>query len=228
MANLCIIPARGGSKRIPRKNVKEFLGRPIISYSIQAAISTNIFDEVMVSTDDLEIADVARQFGAQIPFLRSEKNADDFAPTIAVIKEVLENYEAVLKRRFDYVCCLFPTAPLVSTGKLIEGLSVVKEGFDSVFPVVGYGHPIWRGLTRDGNKTSLIWKEHANTRSQDLQRVFHDAGQWYWLNAKELPNALLSEHAASIELAETEVQDIDNLTDWKLAELKYKLLHGNS
>ncbi len=225
--NLCVIPARGGSKRIPRKNIKDFLGKPIIAYSIETAIQSGVFDQVMVSTDDEEIAHVASKFGASVPFMRSARNADDFVPTIAVIKEVVDKYEEDLNLQFAHICCIFPTAPMVTKEQLIEGLSLIKDGFNSVFPVVAYGHPIWRGLMREGKETSLIWKEYANTRSQDLQKVFHDAGQWYWLNAKNLPDALLSENSASIELAETEVQDIDNLVDWELAELKYNLLYGS-
>lgn len=225
MGNLCVIPARGGSKRIPRKNIKDFLGKPVIAYSIETALKSGVFEEVMVSTDDLEISSIAQKYGATVPFLRSENNADDFAPTISVIAEVVEQYADQLGRRFDYVCCLYPTAPLATTGRLLTGLELVKRGYESVFPVVRYGHPIWRGMTKDGDKTSLIWKEHIKTRSQDLTPVFHDAGQWYWIAADNIPNSLLSDQASSIELPETEVQDIDNLVDWSLAELKYKLLH---
>lgn len=201
------------------------MGKPIIAYSIATAINSGLFDEIMVSTDDLEIADVAKAFCAEVPFLRSERNADDFTPTIDVINEVLGVYLSKFDRTFDYICCLYPTAPLTTVETLKEGLKVIKQGYKSVFPVVKYGHPIWRGMTREGLKTSLIWEEYANVRSQDLQSVYHDAGQWYWVSANELPKTLLSNQAASIEVAETEVQDIDNFIDWKLAELKYELLH---
>lgn len=226
---LCIIPARGGSKRIPKKNIKEFLGKPIISYSIETAVSSGLFDEIMVSTEDSEVAEVALQFGAKVPFLRSLKNADDFSPTVNVLLEVIEQYEKI-GREFDYVCCIYPTAPLISDEKLKLGREkLIIENRTSIFPVVGFSFPIWRGLRETGRGTvELVWPKHVHTRSQDLEDIYHDAGQWYWCNVSDLQRErkLFSANSSVIKLNQTEVQDIDNLIDWEMAELKYKLLQG--
>src|SRR6185295_2759345 len=145
---LAIIPARGGSKRIPRKNIRPFLGKPIIAYSIEAAISSGLFDEVMVSTDDEEIATIARSYGATVPFMRSKENADDFATTRAVILEVLKKYSAEHAAKFEFACCIYPTSPLIHIGQLQKGLKMLKEQkYTSVSPIVSFGYPIWRGLT---------------------------------------------------------------------------------
>lgn len=227
MKSLCIIPARGGSKRIPRKNVKAFCGKPIISYSIEVAINSGLFDEIMVSTEDKEVAEISRQYGAKIPFFRTEKNADDFATTADVLEEVILEYER-LGQYFDNVCCIYPTAPLVSIVKLVEGFQKLNSSeIQSVFPVTKFEYPIWRGFSMDPNcKMEMLWKEHLNSRSQDLQPVFHDVGQWYWIKTKSflVNKKLFSDNSIGIELPALEVQDIDNPTDWKLAELKYELL----
>jgi N-acylneuraminate cytidylyltransferase len=223
-SSIAIIPARGGSKRIPRKNIRPFLGLPIISYSIKTALQSGLFTEVMVSTDDEEIAEIAMKAGAEVPFLRSVKNADDFAPTVAVIHEVLEMYREKCGLNFGRACCIYPTAPLIREEHLRQGLEKLKEGFDTVFPIVAFGYPIWRGVEISGDgKTQMIWPEFQTARSQDLKQVFHDAGQWYWCDAAKLRNALFTDNSASIILNEDEVQDIDTLTDWKLAEMKFKL-----
>lgn len=224
MGNLCIIPARGGSKRIPRKNIKDFLGKPIIAYSIEAALASNLFDEVMVSTDDKEIAEVAKKYGAKVPFFRSAETANDFATTLDVIQEVLKQY----KRHsvsFDMICCLYATAPLIRKEKLIEGFLKLKENnYSSVFPVVAYSSPIWRALEIDSKGFSkMIWPENLNKRSQDLKKAYYDAGQWYWLNPKLIKDAIYTDNSGSLILGEREVQDIDNLEDWKVAETKYSL-----
>lgn len=227
---LCVIPARGGSKRIPQKNIKDFLGKPIISYSIKTSISSDLFDEIMVSTEDPEIAEVAKSFGAKVPFLRSVINSDDFSPTVDVLLEVIEQYEKIGKR-FDYLCCIYPTAPLISIDNLKLGKEkLIAEKRTSVFPVVGFNYPIWRGLRETEKGTvELVWPEHVHTRSQDLEEIYHDAGQWYWCNVSDLKRdkKLFSENTAVIKLNQTEVQDIDNLTDWEMAKLKYELLQGN-
>lgn len=227
MSKLAIIPARGGSKRIPRKNIKSFLGKPIIAYSIEAALESNAFDEVMVSTDDDEIAEIARQYGATVPFLRSENSSDDFATTADVIEEVLNSY----KHKgidFDLACCIYPTAPLIDTKKIMESFELLKtQSFDCVFPVVEYSYPIQRALKVNGqNKMDLFFEENKNARSQDLESSYHDAGQFYSFLVDEfLKNKQLwTENTGVIFLDEFEVQDIDTLTDWKLAELKYELL----
>lgn len=227
MHNLAIIPARGGSKRIPRKNIKDFLGKPIISYSIEAALNSNLFDEVMVSTDDEEIARIAELCGATVPFFRSKKNADDFSTTAHVILEVLEKYKGENKK-FINACCIYPTAPFVSATRLKEGFKkLMDEKRNSIFPFVAFSYPIWRGLRKatDG-KVNIIWPEYLNCRSQDLEEVYHDAGQWYWFNVQafQKEKKLFMKNTTSILLNPMEVQDIDNLSDWNLAELKYEYL----
>jgi N-acylneuraminate cytidylyltransferase len=227
MSNLCIIPARGGSKRIPKKNMKDFLGKPIIAYSIEAAINSGLFDEVMVSTDDAEIAEIAIKFGAKVPFLRSEATANDFASTWSVVDEVIRQYKTEIKRSFDYVCCIYPTAPLIQANDLKTGLELLQtQKFSSIFPVVKFSYPVWRGLERnDTGTTKMVWPENLNARSQDLKEVYHDAGQWYWINPNMIIDTLFTDNSGSIILEERKVQDIDNPEDWKIAEIKYKLLN---
>jgi pseudaminic acid cytidylyltransferase len=228
MHNLCIIPARGGSKRIPRKNIKTFLGKPIIAYSIEAALQSQLFDEVMVSTDDSEIADIAKKYGASVPFMRSKHNANDFATTYDVIEEVLDNYAINYNRQFKYACCIYPTAPFVTAVNLKKAFDLlVNKGFDIVFPVMRFSFPIQRALTKsETGLTQFFNKEYQNSRSQDLEVAYHDAGQYYWFNIEKClaVNTLITDNCGSIEIKETEGQDIDNEIDWKLAELKYELL----
>ncbi|AKD04889.1 pseudaminic acid cytidylyltransferase [Pontibacter korlensis] len=228
MSRLAIIPARGGSKRLPRKNIRPFLGKPIIAYSIEAALQSGLFDEVMVSTDDEEIAQVARKNGASVPFMRSEKAADDFATTAQVLEEVLGRYKDTGKE-FEVACCLYPTAPFV-TGKILrEAYQKLEEGsFDTVFPVLRYSYPVWRSLRVEDGKASLNWPEHLHSRSQDLEPAFHDAGQFYWFGVERFlrQRRLFTDNSGAVELSELQAQDIDSETDWKLAELKYKLLHN--
>lgn len=229
MSNLCIIPARGGSKRIPRKNIKHFLGKPIISYSIEAAIKSSLFDEVMVSTDDKEIAEIAKRYGATVPFMRSNKNADDFATTYQVIEEVLEQY-GHRGKEFKHVCCIYPCAPFVSD-LILKDAFIKTAKFDTVFPVVEYGFPIQRALKKNElGEISFFQPEFELSRSQDLLPSYHDAGQFYWLNIVKLKSnkTIVSNNTGAVVVSEMEVQDIDTETDWKLAELKYKLLHDIS
>jgi N-acylneuraminate cytidylyltransferase len=227
MNNLAIIPARGGSKRIPRKNIKLFLGKPIIAYSIESAIKSGLFDEVMVSTDDAEIAMIANQYGATVPFIRSEKGSSDFATTFDVVEEVINSY----KERgieFENVCCIYPCAPFVNEQKLENAFNLlIKENFDSVFPVIRFGFPIQRALQKDNlGKISFFYPEYALTRSQDLLPSFHDAGQFYWMNVRSCmrQQKIITAKTGSIEISELEGQDIDNEIDWKIAELKYEIL----
>ncbi|HEY4650406.1 MAG TPA: pseudaminic acid cytidylyltransferase [Pontibacter sp.] len=228
MKRLAIIPARGGSKRIPRKNIKPFLGKPIIAYSIETALQSGLFDEVMVSTDDAEIAEVAEAYGANVPFLRSETAADDYATTADVIAEVLHNYSPEGKH-FEQVCCIYPTAPFIQPAILREALQLLESAnYSTVFPVLRYSFPIWRSLKMEANKVEMNWPEHQTSRSQDLEPAFHDAGQFYWLRTADFreQQQLFTPNSGAIELSELHAQDIDNETDWKLAELKYKLLHN--
>lgn len=226
MANLAIIPARGGSKRIPRKNIKPFLGKPIIAYSIEAALKSNLFDEVMVSTDDEEIAEIAIQFGAKVPFFRSEDNANDFAVLADVIVEVLKNYSP-LGLNFNNVCCILPTAPFVSSKNLMVAHSkLIKNALDSVFPIIEYSFPIQRSLKIENDNVSMVWPEHLNTRSQDLEPRYHDAGQFYWMNTNSFlkEQKILTGNSSAIIISSLEAQDIDTKTDWKLAEIKCKMM----
>lgn len=228
-SNLCIIPARGGSKRIPRKNIKLFLGKPIIAYSIEAATQSNLFDEIMISTDDEEIANVALKYGTKVPFMRSRENANDFATLADVLIEVINQYKEIGKS-FQNSCCILPTAPLIKANRINEAFSKFTESdFDSICPVVEFSYPILRALEFDDNyKLKMIWPEHMRTRSQDLKPAFHDSGSFYWVKNDALleQKTLFCKNGSAIVLPETEVQDIDNETDWKLAELKFKLING--
>lgn len=226
MGNLAIIPARGGSKRIPRKNIKDFLGKPVIAYSIEAALNSDLFDEVMVSTDDQEIAEIADKYGAKIPFMRSKKNADGYATTMDVIHEVLNYYKEKQKKEFQFACCIYPTAPLIKISHLHEGFEILKkQNYISVFPIVVFSYPVWRGLeVEEEGKTMMLWPEYLNSRSQDLKKVYHDAGQWYWFNTAKIIDTLFTNNSGAIILAEEEVQDLDTITDWKLAEMKKQMV----
>lgn len=229
MPNLLIIPARGGSKRIPKKNIKDFLGKPIIAYSIEAAIASGLFDEIMVSTDDEKIVEVAIQYGAKVPFMRSKKNADDHATTFDVVEEVLSQY-ASSNKTFDYTCCLYACAPFATANKLKDAFQLLqKENFDSVLPVVPFGFPIQRAFKIDTNsKTSFFNPEYSLTRSQDLETSYHDTGQFYWMNTAKCleKKAIITDNTGSIVVSELESQDIDTELDWKLAALKYELLQS--
>lgn len=226
--NLCIIPARGGSKRIPRKNIKNFLGKPILAYSIEAALKSDLFQEVMVSTEDEEIAEIAKQFGAKIPFFRSEAASDDFATTLDVIREVVESYNA-LGKQFEHICCIYPTAPFVSDKKIMDAFRVlIEQDFDSVLPVMKYSFPIQRSFEMEvSSKIRYRFEEFKNARSQDLTTVYHDAGQFYWMKDVVLnSDSIITCNSGSIEINELEGQDIDSEVDWKLAELKYGLIQN--
>nr|MCR5279453.1 pseudaminic acid cytidylyltransferase [Lachnospiraceae bacterium] len=217
---------RGGSKRIPRKNIKDFLGKPIIAYSIEAALNSGVFDEVMVSTDDAEIAEIAKRYGAAIPFMRSEKTSNDFATSADVIQEVLDNYEN-RGERFDIICCIYPTAPFITAAKLKDSMTQFKESdADSLVPVVKFDFPPQRGFVVKDGLISFKYPEFALSRSQDLEPMYHDCGQFYILKsvsfAKE--KKMVMSRTVPYIIPETEVQDIDNESDWIIAEEKYKRL----
>lgn len=226
--NIAIIPARGGSKRIPRKNIKPFLGKPIIAYSIEAALKSNLFDEVMVSTDDDEIAQISKKYGAKVPFLRDKKTADDHAGIAEVLIEVINEYRLAGKS-FKNVCCLLATAPFVTPNLIIDTYSKIAESnFSSVFPVVKYAFPIQRAMRFNGDKIGLIWPENLTVRSQDLEPSFHDAGLFYWASIEMLlkEKTLWSDNTTAIEISEQVAQDIDTPEDWQTAEIKYKILYA--
>ncbi|QMU66474.1 MAG: pseudaminic acid cytidylyltransferase [Flavobacteriaceae bacterium] len=223
---LAIIPARGGSKRIPRKNIRPFLGKPIIAYSIETAIQSNLFDEVMVSTDNEEIAKIAMAYGAKIPFLRSDDNSNDFATTADVLVEVIKKYKE-LGKEFTYCSCIYPTSPFITQELIKQSIEKLISGkFDCVFPILRYSFPIQRAMRIDKeHRIAMINSENMSKRSQDLIPSFHDAGQFYSFHISKFleEKKLWTSNTSYIEISELEAQDIDNETDWKLAELKYKI-----
>jgi pseudaminic acid cytidylyltransferase len=229
MNNIAIIPARGGSKRIPRKNIREFLGKPILSYSIDVALKSGLFSEVMVSTDDEEIANIALEYGANVPFFRSKLNSKDTSTTLEVIEEVVNMYTDIDKY-FDNICCIYPCAPFCTTMNLLNSYNLfIGKKFNTVFPVVQYSSPIQRALNLDNNIISMSYPEFQNTRSQDLEKKYFDAGQFYWINAKKTfeQKNIYTDYSGSIIIDELNAQDIDNEIDWQIAELKYKLINKN-
>ncbi len=226
MNAVAIITARGGSKRIPGKNKKEFLGKPIICYSIEAALASGIFEEVMVSTDGEEIAAIAKAAGASVPFMRSAANADDYATTDDVLMEVLEEYEKQ-GRTFTYMACIYPTAPFVTAKKLQDALQLLKDNQASgVMPVVRFSFPPQRGMAIREGKLDYCYPENALKRSQDLEPMYHDCGQFYVYDTEKFRacRGNLPDGYVPIEVPELEVQDIDNMVDWKLAELKFEMM----
>ena len=226
MPNLAIIPARGGSKRIPKKNIKLFLGKPIIAYSIELAIESNLFDDIIVSTDDIEIAKIAKDYGAQVPFFRSEINSSDFATTFDVIEEVI-NEQYLRNQVYENVCCIYPCAPLICKEFIINAFKVMKlSNFDTVFPVVKYGNQIQRALRLNDNRIEMFYPQFQSTRSQDLEVAFYDPGQFYWAQTDQLIKGkqLFLHNSGYIVVDEMHAQDIDNEIDWKIAEIKYSLL----
>jgi pseudaminic acid cytidylyltransferase len=225
MSSVAIIPARGGSKRIPRKNIRPFLGKPIITYAIEAALTSGLFSEVMVSTDDVDIADVARQYGASVPFMRQPETADDFATTADVLLEVLKKYEAQ-KQVFEYACCLYPTAPFVTPDLLKRAFTTLAEKqFDTVYPVQPFSFPIQRAVRLQDSTVQWFQPEHALTRSQDLEPAYHDAGQFYFFRVDNFlkSGVLIPKNSGGIIISELEAHDIDNEADWQLAEMKFKM-----
>jgi N-acylneuraminate cytidylyltransferase len=221
--SIAIIPARGGSKRIPKKNVKDFLGKPIISYSIQAALESKIFSEVMVSTDDEEIAGIAKNYGANVPFYRSKELSGDMAMTAPVLLEVLSEYK---KRgeHFDIACCIYPCTPFITPQKLEHGINLLQQSkADFVFPVVKFSYPPQRCLVIREQKIAMLYPENCSKRSQDLEPVYHDAGQFYFAKTEQLEKeqTIFGKNTVPLIYAESEVQDIDTMEDWKMAEMKF-------
>ena len=227
MSSIAIITARGGSKRIPRKNIKEFCGRPMLGYAVGAALASGLFDEVMVSTDDDEIAGIARAEGAAVPFMRSASAADDHATTADVLREVLAVY-AESGRRFDTACCIYPTAPFLTPERLREAAGLLEStGARCVMPVTAFSFPPQRGLFIRGGRIVQAQPECASMRSQDLERMYHDAGQFYFFRAAPFmgDGILVGRDTVPVVLSDAEVQDIDNPEDWEIAEFKYRWLH---
>lgn len=226
MSRLAIITARGGSKRIPKKNIREFCGKPILAYSIEAALESGLFDHVMVSTDSEEIAEIARKYGAEVPFFRSETTSGDFATTNDVLAEVLEEYE---KRgmHFDVACCIYPTAPFVTAEKLKTAVAQLESSdADTLIPVVRFSYPPQRAMVVENERLVFKYPEYLDSRSQDLQSHYHDVGQFYVFRTDRFAvnKKLMVGDILPFIVSELEVQDIDNLTDWKIAEMKYRLM----
>ena len=228
MSRLAIITARGGSKRIPKKNIREFCGKPILAYSIEAALASGLFDTVMVSTDDTEIAEIAKKYGAEVPFFRSEATSGDFATTNDVLAEVLDEYE---KRgmHFDVACCIYPTAPFVTAQKLQAAVAQLEASdADTLIPVVSFSYPPQRAMVVEQERLVFKYPEYLDSRSQDLQPHYHDVGQFYVFRTDRFAvnKKLMVGNILPLIVSELEVQDIDNLTDWKIAEMKYRLMTG--
>ena len=221
-----MITARGGSKRIPRKNIKEFCGKPIIAYSIETAIESNIFDEVMVSTDDEEIKEIAIQYGAVVPFMRSEATSGDYVTTNDVLKEVFSEYEK-RGQHFELAVCIYPTAPFITVEKLKEAVALMEqENADAVTPVVRFSFPPQRAfVVREGSLT-YQFPENATVRSQDLEPIYHDCGQFYVMKVENMLNNIPAKKHIPLIVSELEVQDIDNEEDWQIAEMKYRFMQS--
>lgn len=223
--NVAIIPARGGSKRIPGKNIRKFSGKPIIAYSIKAAQECKIFDRIIVSTDCKRIAEVAKFAGAEVPFIRPSELSDDYTPTAPVLEHAIRWFEST-GETVKYSCCIYPTAPFVCSEDLLKGYKLLTEkNISSVFSITEFEFTIFRGLKiNDEGFVEMFWPEHELTRSQDLPRAYHDAGQFYWLDsAKFLRNKqLYAKDAKPVILPRYLVQDIDTPEDWEFAELMYE------
>ena len=221
---IAIITARGGSKRIPKKNIKDFCGKPIIAYSIEAAISSKLFDEVMVSTDSEEIAEIAKKYGASVPFMRSAETSNDYATTNDVLMEVFNEYEK-RGQEFDIAVCIYPTAPFVTADKLKRAIDMVeKDGADAVTPVVQFSFPPQRAFIIRDNALEYQYPENASARSQDLEPIYHDCGQFYVMKPKTVMDGIIIKKTTPIVMPESEVQDIDTVEDWKIAEMKYQIM----
>ena len=229
--NIAIVTARGGSKRIHRKNVRPFRGKPMVAWAIEAALQSELFDTVMVSTDDLEIAEIAKALGADVPFMRSQATSDDFATTADVLKEVLAMY-AARETSFQNACCIYATAAFTTSTDLIEGYKALEsQEYEVVMPIAAFSYPIWRSLQcNDDGEVTLNFPEHRSSRSQDLPPAFHDAGQWYWFRIPVFlkQGTLLGENTGSVLLSELKVQDIDTEDDWQLAEIKHRRLFDDA
>ncbi len=227
MSAVAIIPARGGSKRIPRKNIKEFCGKPMIAWSIEAAMESGCFDRVIVSTDDEEIAAVARQYGAETPFMRPAQLSDDYTGTIPVIRHAVE-WLADNGCAVSQACCIYATAPFVSPEDLNRGQQLLESEVCSyAFSVTSYAFPIQRAIRITGSgRVAMFNPEHFQTRSQDLEEAWHDAGQFYWGTAQawKEERLIFSEDAAPVTLPRHRVQDIDTPEDWVRAEWLFKAM----
>lgn len=225
---IAVIPARGGSKRIPRKNIRLFCGKPVMAYSIAAAQEADLFDQIVVSTDDEEIASVARASGATTPFLRPREMADDFTGTNAVVRHAIAWFNGQ-GHDITHACCIYATAPLIQARFIREGYdTIARSDAAFAFSVTSYAFPVQRALRlTTGGRVDALYPEHRTTRSQDLEAAYHDAGQFYWGTAsaflEDLP--LFSPRSIGVVLPRFLVQDIDTLEDWEQAEFMYQAVH---
>jgi len=224
---LCVIPARGGSKRIPKKNIRDFCGKPVIAYSIEAALTANCFDKVIVSTDDEEIAEVAKQYGAEVPFIRPQELADDFTGTSDVVKHAIQWYQDSA-RSVSFTCCIYATAPFIMPAYIRQGYKNLKTSSKSyAFTITSFPFPVQRALRiNNANEIEAIYPENIFMRSQDLEEAYHDAGQFYWGRSEAFMNneVIFSAESIPVILPRHLVQDIDTLEDWHKAEFMYKSL----
>lgn len=222
---IAVIPARGGSKRIPRKNIKDFCGKPMIAWSIDAAHASGLFDHIIVSTDDAEIAEVAKTWGAEVPFMRPVALSNDYVGTRAVTKHALE-WAMAAYGDIDHVCTIYATAPFIKATDLSNGLALISKSQKAIaFTVTSFSYPIQRALRiTETNGVTMFQPEHLMTRSQDLLPAYHDAGQFYWAKTGAIMDGILtfSEHAAPLVLPHFQVQDIDTEDDWLRAELMFR------
>ena len=227
--NLCVIPARGGSKRIPRKNIKEFCGKPMIAWSIEAAKASDCFDRIIVSTDDEEIAELAKSYGAEVPFMRPAELSDDYAGTTAVIAHAI-NTLAEHSQPPAYVCCVYATAPFVQAEDIKRGLEALKSTNAAyAFSITSYEFPIQRAIRITQNqRVEMFQPEYFETRSQDLEEAWHDAGQFYWGQASAWLESMpiFSRNSAPVHLPRNRVQDIDTPEDWERAEWMFTALQA--
>ena len=224
---ICIIPARGGSKRIPKKNIKDFFGKPLIAYSIEVALASGVFDKVVVSTDDESIAKVAKEYGAEVPYMRPKELSDDFSGTAEVIEHMVE-FLTQKGEEYDYLCTLYATAPLLQKEYLLEGFEKLKNS-DAIncFSATSMPFPIQRTFKVDENgRCEMFWPENFFKRSQDLEEAYQDAGQFYWKKLyKKSDEIMFGKDSIPIILPRHLVQDIDTLEDWQRAEVMYQVLN---
>jgi pseudaminic acid cytidylyltransferase len=222
---VAIVPARSGSKRIKNKNIVDFFGKPMLGFCIDKLIQSNLFDKVYVSTDSSEYADLARKYGAEVPFLRSAQFSDDFTGTVPVISNFLSILTSVSSE--DLVCCVYPTTPLMQISHIEECLSILNDEADYVFPVAQYSYPIERSFQiNNNNNLKMLFPDNIEARSQDLKTFFHDAGQFYWAKSSTWLNCtpMLSEKSKVLKIDNKYVQDIDTLEDLEMAKIKYRIM----
>lgn len=227
--NIAVIPARGGSKRIPRKNIRPFCGKPMLAWSVEAALEAGCFDQVIVSTDDREIAAIARDSGAQVPFLRNPNLADDHTGTDAVVVDAIATLQQEGVRP-DLVCCIYATAPFINAERILKGLQAMQtKSCEFAFSVTSFPFPVQRALRiTDSGRTSMLQPEHLSTRSQDLEPAYHDAGQFYWGRCDAWLNQrpVFGESSVPIEIPRTQVQDIDTEEDWQRAQWLFQAMRA--